>query len=334
MALTCFNTSGIRVLGTTPLAMIALAARGRRSMSGKMATKVRTSWGRGSSRSQIFVMIPSVPSLPTMSGTQSYPGRSAAVPPLRRISRFGRTISILRGGLSVEPYRRAWGPPALVSTFPPIVEMRWLAGSGAKKSPISRAAALTATFGTPGSTTATRAVASIATMRRRRAVETTIAPAQAIVPPESPVPAPRGTIAVPASCAAFTTAATSAVLPGTATALGGWRSKPASYSQTRRSSARQKTLSSPQISWSCCTKVLAREGTAADKCLGRLALSLGAVNRTLNRCEVRVGELVDVALEREAPVLCRPPLDERKCVEHRHGGDRAVRIGGGVLRGL
>src|SRR5207245_1359173 len=53
-------------------------------------------------------------------------------------------------------------------------------------------------------------------------------------------------------------------LPGTATALGGWRSKPASYSQTRRSSARQKTLSSPQISWS--------RRTSAD---GEVAVTVG-----------------------------------------------------------
>src|SRR5438094_613539 len=38
--------------------------------------------------------------------------------------------------------------------FPPTVDTRWLAGSGAKKRPCGFAAALTPRFGTPGSTTA------------------------------------------------------------------------------------------------------------------------------------------------------------------------------------
>src|SRR3989442_7493856 len=126
--------------------------------------------------------------------------------------------------------------------------MRWLAGSGAKNRPASRAAALTARFGTPGSTTAILARASIERMRRSRAVETTIASAHAIVPPERPVPAPRGTIFAPSARAARTTSATSSVVPGRTTAEGGRRSNPASYSHTRRSSGRQKTFSSPHIS--------------------------------------------------------------------------------------
>ena len=126
--------------------------------------------------------------------------------------------------------------------------MRWLAGSGAKKRPCSRAARLTARFGTPGSTTAILARASIETMRRSRAVDTTIASAHAIVPPERPVPAPRGTMAAPAARAARTTSATSSAVPGRTTAAGGRRSKPASYSHTKRSSGRQNTFSFPHIS--------------------------------------------------------------------------------------
>src|SRR5438093_5276841 len=113
--------------------------------------------------------------------------------------------------------------------FPPIVDTRWLAGSGAKKRPVSRAAALIWRLGTPGSTSAVWPTASIARIRRRRDVVTTSAQLQAIVPPERPVPAPRGTTATPARDAAFTHAAVSSAVPGTTTAIGGWRSHPPAY---------------------------------------------------------------------------------------------------------
>src|SRR5919204_469627 len=102
-----------------------------------------------------------------------------------------------------------------------MVDMRWLAGSGAKKRPAVRAAALTARFGTPGSTTAILATGSIEMIARSLLVTTTIASPQAIVPPERPGPAPRGTIETPAARAARTTAATSSAVPGATTAAGG-----------------------------------------------------------------------------------------------------------------
>jgi hypothetical protein len=45
------------------------------------------------------------------------------------------------------------------------------------------------------------------------------------------------------------------VVPGTTTAIGGWRSKPASYSNTRRSSGCEKTCSAPQIATSSWTRL-------------------------------------------------------------------------------
>ena len=49
-----------------------------------------------------------------------------------------------RTWLEVIPYIRQWTPPELKATFPPIVQMLWLEGSGAKWSPKGRAAVLTA----------------------------------------------------------------------------------------------------------------------------------------------------------------------------------------------
>src|SRR5438067_12231398 len=140
--------------------------------------------------------------------------------------------------------------------LPPMVDTRWLAGSGAKKRPCCRATTLTSRFGTPGSTTATRATGSISWIVRSRAVAMTTASPQAIVPPERPVPAPRGTMAAPARRAARTHAAICCVSAGTATASGGRLSNPASYSKTIVSSARQKTFASPQIALSSRASVL------------------------------------------------------------------------------
>ena len=57
-------------------------------------------------------------------------------------------------------------------------------------------------------------------MRRIRESATTIEPSLGRAPPESPVPAPRGTIGTPASRAARTTATTSSVEPGSTTRSG------------------------------------------------------------------------------------------------------------------
>src|SRR2546430_16274170 len=147
--------------------------------------------------------------------------------------------------------------------LPPMVDTRWLAGSGAKKRPCCRATALTSRFGTPGSTTATRATGSISWIVRSLAVAMTTASPHAIVPPERPVPAPRGTTATPARRAARTHAAICRVSAGTATASGGRLSNPASYSKTTVSSGRQKTFASPQIAASSRARVLGPMAAAA-----------------------------------------------------------------------
>ena len=186
--------------------------------------------------------------------------------------------------------------------------MRWLAGSGAKNRPTSRAAAVTARFGTPGSTTAIRATRSIEMMRRSRAVETTIASAHAIVPPERPVPAPRGTMLAPSACAARTTSATSSVVPGRTTADGGRRSNPASYSQTRRSSARQKTFSSPQISTRRRTSALGEARSTFGFCHAwvrvRMRGGLGLLPLATMRFGFANGIGASPRCARRAPRLC------------------------------
>jgi len=123
-----------------------------------------------------------------------------------------------------------------------------------------------------------------------------IAPAQAIVPPESPVPAPRGTIATPASRAARTIATTSSAVPGTATADGGCRSNPASYSHTKRSAGRQNTFSAPHISSSRRTSELgavftgrATRGGPGEWGWARAGGALGRGRRPGQNTAARVG---------------------------------------------
>ena len=83
--------------------------------------------------------------------------------------------------------------------FPPMVDMRCDRRIRREEQPCGRAAALIARFGKPGSTTATRETgidrSMIAAQARGRDDDRV---AQAIVPPERPVPAPRGMIATPA----------------------------------------------------------------------------------------------------------------------------------------
>jgi hypothetical protein len=109
-------------------------------------------------------------------------------------------------------------PPAFVATLPPIVDQGALAGSGGYQSPSFAAAARRSSLTTPGWTTARRSAGSISRISRIRSVESTTHPSTAFAPPESPVPAPRGTTGMPCRAQAATTAATSAVDSGRATA--------------------------------------------------------------------------------------------------------------------
>ena len=70
---------------------------------------------------------------------------------------------------------------------------------------------------TPGSTTATSSKGETSRMRFSRSVETTSWLSWALAPPESPVPAPRGTTETPNRAAARTTAWTCSALAGKAT---------------------------------------------------------------------------------------------------------------------
>ena len=59
----------------------------------KNATSVRTASGFGTTRSQILVAIPSVPSEPTKAPTRSYPGWSSSGPPSVTSEPSGSTSS-------------------------------------------------------------------------------------------------------------------------------------------------------------------------------------------------------------------------------------------------
>jgi hypothetical protein len=79
-------------------------------------------------------------------------------------------------------------------------------------------------FTTPGWTQAWRSTTSISRILLRRAVAITRLPT-ATTPPESPVPAPRGTNGTPCVEQSWTMRETSSVVSGKATARGTARSK-------------------------------------------------------------------------------------------------------------
>ncbi len=92
----------------------------------------------------------------------------------------------------VTPYFTQHRPPALVATLPPIEQIRNDEGSGGYQRPCSAAAALTSALKAPGSTTATWVAGSISTLVIRSRLST-MPPSTAVEPPDSPLPAPRGT---------------------------------------------------------------------------------------------------------------------------------------------
>ena len=93
----------------------------------------------------------------------------------------------------VTPYFVQCRPPALVAMFPPMLEISWLAGSGAYIRSCLAAARSSSAVMTPGSTTAISSSGEISRIRFSRSVEMTSAPLGTLAPPESPVPRPRGT---------------------------------------------------------------------------------------------------------------------------------------------
>src|SRR6266850_8266588 len=100
--------------------------------------------------------MPNNPSLPANSPHQSGPTFSRLGPPHSTTSPVANTAFNPRTWLEVIPYFRQWAPPELKATLPPMVQIDWLEGSGAKCKPWGAAATDTCVFTTPGSTTAMR----------------------------------------------------------------------------------------------------------------------------------------------------------------------------------
>src|SRR5207302_1657359 len=99
----------------------------------------------------------------------------------------------------------------------------WLEGSGTKYRPCGATAVERCRLMTPGCTTARRFGTSISRMRAIRANETTTPPSTGIAPPESPVPAPRGTIGT--ACSWQNRAELGAALPAESTRRRGDRER-------------------------------------------------------------------------------------------------------------
>jgi hypothetical protein len=101
-------------------------------------------------------------------------------------------------------------PPALVARLPPIEQISKLDGSGGYQRSCALAAAFSSALRRPGWTTATIASRSTVTARMR-SVDTVLAPSIAALPPDRPVPAPRGTTGMLWAWATRNVACTSAV---------------------------------------------------------------------------------------------------------------------------
>ena len=129
------------------------------------------------------------------------------------------TTSSPRHSARVEPKRSTFDPPALVDSTPPMVADPRAPNHKGKFRPSASAASCRCVSTTPASTTASFAAGLISRMRFIRS-SVRISPPLVIVPPTSPVSPPAATTGTPARAAAASTCATSAVLPGRATATG------------------------------------------------------------------------------------------------------------------
>ena len=194
----------------------------------KSASSVLTARGNGVRRTVIRVAMPKLPSEPTNNPTRSGPHGSPCGEPSTTVEPSGSTTSSRAMWLVVTPYLRQCGPPAFSATLPPIVHALWLDGSGAYCSPYGRAAAPSLALTTPGSTTASRLSPSTRRIRFSRVNTRSTAPGSASAPPESPVPAPRGTNGTPCTARSRTTAISSSREPGRTTRSGRrrWVGKP------------------------------------------------------------------------------------------------------------
>src|SRR3954454_5113748 len=114
----------------------------------------------------------------------------------------------------VTPSDRQCGPPELLATLPPIEQLCWLLGSGAKCNPYFVTALVRSRFNTPGSTHASLLTGSTDSTRFILVVTIIIASSSGVAPPARPVPAPRATKGCSWRTAMRTAACTSAVLVG------------------------------------------------------------------------------------------------------------------------
>ncbi len=134
-------------------------------------------------------------------------------------------ISTAATQLRTLPLRTERGPAALVATMPPDVANALDDGSGGSRSPNGRAAALTSAAVTDAPTQIVRSAQSGA-VQRKPWLTSTITP-RPTAPPAIPLPAPRGTSAVPVSVAQRTSRCSSSTPRGTATPPGTIRWIPA-----------------------------------------------------------------------------------------------------------
>src|SRR5919112_1420568 len=161
--------------------------------------------------------------------------------------------------------------------LPPIEQISYDEGSGGYHSPCSAAARFTSALSAPGSTIATRAAGSISTERIRSRV-TTRQPSTAEEPPDSPVPAPRGTTGTRCSAAQRIATWTSEASVARTTARG----RPAETS--RDQSQRYGSTTSGSVT----TTPL---GSAASR---RSSGSAARFGSTVGSCSVVLGGLLAV----------------------------------------
>ena len=155
--------------------------------------------------------MPNIPSLPMNAPRRSNREFSESK---MHTSPDGSTTSRARMCAEVTPSDRQCGPPELFATFPPMVQLCWLEGSGAKCKPNCEVWRDKSAFSTPGSTHAVRLCISMLRIRFIFVREITNEPSVGMAPPAKPVPAPRAMNATPLVRAQRTAFCTSSVVVG------------------------------------------------------------------------------------------------------------------------
>ena len=201
-----------------PAAMMAPTVCAPASTVSKSNSIVRTPGGFCVSRTQMRVAMPHMPSLPTNAPRRSYPSDSPDSLPNTTMVPSGSTTSAARMCAEVTPSARQCGPPELFARLPPIEQLCWLLGSGAKCRPCTATRRVRSRFNTPGSTHASRCTGSTDSTWFIFVRVITNAPSSGVAPPARPVPEPRATNGTPWRTAARTAACTCAVDTGKHTA--------------------------------------------------------------------------------------------------------------------